>query len=290
MVAPLIPMMLARLGPMAAGRLAGSARMVGGARAAVPPIAQAPPGALLPSVGKSAAGAARTAQGGKAGLANMVATSGGEALGPSLQKERQQREVNLKQMAKTGMKFGGAAGAAALLTVGLAKMNRGVVENARSLVMFNGSIAGSMAILKAERIGRKMELGARTAGGVQRATQAQSRLEEAMLPLSAAASNITSAITATAANAVSSILEGFNKLPVVGDMIEFFGNSKAVGEQNAARAFILEAAGMAENNKKAAQNRQFEAAAEIENAERRTIGMANVGTLGTAGAVKTLVE
>jgi len=233
MPGPLIPLLLARLGPSFAARAAASgggkammARAGAGQAAAAPKITSGIPG-------KS---------GGSLMTSLVQGQAGGGSVTDLVKREHGAREKNLRQMTKTGMKYGGLVGAAALLTLGLSRMNRGVVANAESMVMWNGSIAASVAILEAERMARKMELGARTSGGVRAATQAQSRLESATLPWEAAWQNTKSFLTSTASNVVGGLIEGINEIPVVKALLAWMAKWEDGQRTNAAEQFILDVA------------------------------------------------
>lgn len=184
---------------------------------------------------------------GKSGGSLMTSLVQGQAGGGSVtdlvKREQGARDTNLKQMAKTGLKYAGLAGVAGMVTLGLARMNRGVVQAAESMVAWNGQIAAGLQTLEAERIQRKIELGTRTGAGVQRAAESQSRLEEATMPWQAAWTNVKTWVTSTASNVVASAAEALNEMPVVGALLDYLSNEGAKGEKLEHQKFLDRIAG-----------------------------------------------
>jgi hypothetical protein len=103
----------------------------------------------------------------------------------------------------------------------------GLVENRRHLAALNGGMAAAVARLEAERFGRDVNLAGMTQRSGSRQTQSQSRLEEATLPWQAAGQNLKNNIASGFQNAGAWLLEHFNKLPVVKEMLDYLANEKA---------------------------------------------------------------
>jgi len=82
-----------------------------------------------------------------------------------------------------------------------------LVKAREHLVEYNGSLAAAAAKLEVDRIGRNIRLGAATAKTGSAQTAAQSRLENAMLPMQALMANLTNAITGAIQNGVAQIIE-----------------------------------------------------------------------------------
>jgi hypothetical protein len=120
-----------------------------------------------------------------------------------------------------------AGGLLGMFSVHLARSNKTVVESQQQLAEFNAGIARSVAVLEAERIRRSVSMGARTAETTRMATEAQSRLEDALLPLNAAATNVINVLTASAANAVTLFFQAWAQDPFVKAGLWFFGNGDA---------------------------------------------------------------
>lgn len=90
----------------------------------------------------------------------------------------------------------------------LKEFGNSLAESQRHLKDYNGQISVAFSRLDIDRFRRNVQLGAMTAGSTERLTRAQSKLEEAKLPLEAITANITNELTAALENAVA---EGINR-------------------------------------------------------------------------------
>jgi len=96
------------------------------------------------------------------------------------------------------------------------------------LARFNGSIAASMAQLDVERIGREIAMGGRTSASVAYLTEAQSRFEEAAIPIEAIWTNATNRIEGFMLNIGTKVMEYgstfFSNIPIVNDALKKLAN------------------------------------------------------------------
>lgn len=82
-----------------------------------------------------------------------------------------------------------------------------LVKGREHLTEYNGALAAAAAKIEVERLGRNIRLGAATAKSGSYQTAAQSRLENAMLPMQALMANLTNAITGALQNTAAWVVE-----------------------------------------------------------------------------------
>lgn len=82
-----------------------------------------------------------------------------------------------------------------------------LVKAREHLAEYNGSLAAAAAKLEVDRIGRNIRMGAATARSGSYQTAAQSRLENAMLPMQSLMANITNAVTGALQNTAAWVVE-----------------------------------------------------------------------------------
>jgi len=87
------------------------------------------------------------------------------------------------------------------------------IDHARALSEFSGAIAGSVQTLEAQQIGRQMRMAQSVAGSTQRMTQAQNRLENALLPYAVVMTDVQQRILALLADNIEGVLNALKWLP-----------------------------------------------------------------------------
>jgi len=126
-----------------------------------------------------------------------------------------------------GVLVGGAAGLAAKgadvsirLPAIVRDLGNSLIEAKRKFAELNGAIAVSVGMLDAQRFGRSVRMAAATAGSTRSLTQAQSRLEERLLPYQVTMSNALNKLLIVATTIAEGILTGWElmgEMPVIGD-------------------------------------------------------------------------
>lgn len=99
-------------------------------------------------------------------------------------------------------------------------LGNSLIEAKRKFTELNGAIAVSVGMLDAQRFGRSVRLAAATAGSTRSLTQAQSRLEERLLPYQVTMSNAMNKLLIVASTIAEGMLNGWEllaEMPILGD-------------------------------------------------------------------------
>jgi hypothetical protein len=179
------------------------------------------------AAGATAAAATKTPKQRALGKSFGAIMSGQTSLQDAEERERQeQKNQEAKEKGKQALqKFTRAALGSVVALFGMPKaiqkFGEAMAARNAQLAEYGGQIAAASQKLQADRIGRQAELARRTGESAEAQMASQSRLENALAPWKAAGRNIGNRISQGMNNLAANIVEGVNKLPIIGEWLKW---------------------------------------------------------------------